>query len=381
MGPFASVNSRFKAWCTIGLIVVAPIWSSCGPSDTNRFDHRSQSQGNASQTSPQIPQIPVAVDAPLITKPSSSPALTSFHPGAVWRDTDGHVINAHGGGFYVEAGTYYWFGEQKGSDNVAREGVSLYTSTDLYNWRREGIALAVDTTNQNSDIGEGAVIERPEVIFNAKTKKYVMWFHLELKGQGYGSARAGVAVSDSVRGPYNFVESFRPISEMSRDQTLFVDSDGKAYQFTASEENQTMHINELSDDYLTPSGKFTRVFIGRSMEAPAVIKYNGLYRLIASGCTGWDPNAARQAVASNIMGPWQELDNPAQGPGASKTFQSQSTYILEATPGSGKLIYIGDRWNPDNLEDSRYLWLPLQLRGGQLTMTWHDEWDLSSILQ
>ena len=92
-----------------------------------------------------------------------------------------------------------------------------------------------------------------------------------------------------------------------------MDEDGTAYQYTASENNQTMHINQLSDDYLRPNGKFVQVFVNRNMEAPAVFKYQGRYHLIASGCTGWDPNAARQAVADNIFGPWTELEPSRKG--------------------------------------------------------------------
>jgi beta-galactosidase len=88
-----------------------------------------------------------------------------------------------------------------------------------------------------SDIVEGCIIERPKVLYNAKTKKYVMWFHLELKGHGYSAARCGVAVSDTAVGPYTYLQSFRPDGQMSRDMTLFQDDDGTAYQICASENN------------------------------------------------------------------------------------------------------------------------------------------------
>jgi len=50
---------------------------------------------------------------------------------------------------------------------------------------------------------------------------------------------------------------------MARDMTLFVDDDARAYQFYASEDNQTMHVSLLSNNYLRPSGKFKRIFTGR----------------------------------------------------------------------------------------------------------------------
>lgn len=100
---------------------------------------------------------------------------------------------------------------------------------------------------------------------------------------------------------------------MSRDQTLFVDDDGRAYQLYSSENNATLYISELTDDYLRPSGRFTRNFIGASREAPAVFKHDGKYYMLSSGCTGWDPNQAELAVADSIMGQWKVLGNPCTG--------------------------------------------------------------------
>src|ERR1700743_3377413 len=135
-----------------------------------------------------------------------------FHPGQLWPDDKGVHINAHGGGLLYQKGTYYWFGEHKiagGAGNRAMVGVHCYSSKDLYNWKDEGIALPVSPDTSN-DIAKGCILERPKVVYNLKTKKYVMWFHLELRGQGYKAARAGVAISDKVTGPYTFVKSYRP---------------------------------------------------------------------------------------------------------------------------------------------------------------------------
>ena len=129
--------------------------------------------------------------------------------GEVWKDTDGNVINAHGGGILFNNGKYYWFGEHRPSSGFTTQvGVTCYSSTDLRNWKYEGVALAV-SDEAGSDIEKGCIIERPKVIYNQKTGKYVMWFHLELKGRGYGPSRAGVAVSDTPAGPYRFIRSGR----------------------------------------------------------------------------------------------------------------------------------------------------------------------------
>ena len=130
--------------------------------------------------------------------------LKSFTPGTLWKDNNGVHINAHGGGVLYEKGTYYWFGEHKTEGrggNVAQVGVHCYSSTDLYNWTDRGIALSV-SNDPTSDIVKGCILERPKVIYNKKTGKYVMWFHLEPKGKGYGGALVGIAQADKVTGPY-----------------------------------------------------------------------------------------------------------------------------------------------------------------------------------
>ena len=166
--------------------------------------------------------------------------------------------------------------------------------------------------------------------------------------------------------------------QMARDQTLFVDDDGAAYHVYASEENSTLHISRLTDDYLAPAGDYVRVFPGRFMEAPALFKHEGRYYLIASGCTGWAPNAARSAVADSIWGPWTELGNPAVGPGAELTFDSQSTFVLPVRGRPGAFVFMADRWRPKNAIDGRYVWLPVLFRNGRVEIEWRDEWDLGA---
>lgn len=347
-----------------------------------------------------------------ISASEPTPLAHTFKPGAVWLDNNGVAINAHGGGILEFGGTYYWFGEHKieGKEgNFAHVGVHVYSSKDLYNWKDEGIALAVSKDPQ-SEITAGCILERPKVIYNAKAKKFVMWFHLEFKGNGYKTARSGVAVADQPAGPYQFVHSLRPnaghlpaglqededpktqtyrrdlaVGQMARDMTLFVDDDGSAYHIYASEENKTLQIARLTDDYQKHSGQYVRAFVNRSMEAPAICKRNGKYYLIASGCSGWKPNAARSAVAENIFGPWKELGNPAVGTnpqtgmGPELTFGAQSTYILPVAGKPDAFIAMFDIWRPENAIDGRYVWLPVDFTKDGFKVAWQDEWDLSRL--
>jgi len=312
---------------------------------------------------------------------------TEFKPGEIWTDTGGAPINAHGGGILYYDKVYYWYGEIKkgktwmpeanrswNGTRVDVTGISCYSSTDLYNWKYEGNVLPAVKDDPSHELHTSKVLERPKVLFNQATNKFVMWMHVD--SQDYALSHAGVAISDSPTGPFKYIGSFRPNGSMSRDMTLFMDDDGKAYQFYASENNATMHISLLTDDYLKPSGRFVRVFEGRSMEAPAVFKHNGRYYLMASGCTGWVPNVARSAVAESIWGPWKELGNPCRGPEAEVTFRGQSTYILPVAEKPGTFILMADRWNQNDLPDSRYIWLPVTLTDNGFEIHWQTTWSL-----
>ncbi|NID10714.1 glycoside hydrolase family 43 protein [Fibrivirga algicola] len=298
---------------------------------------------------------------------------TSFRPGERWYDDKGELINAHGGGLLFDKGTYYWFGENRGQS--ASQGISVYSSKDLHNWKAEGMALAKSTDPQ-SEIAVGGLMERPKVIYNPKTKKYVMWFHLELPRQGYKAARAGVAVSDKVTGPYTYLNSFRPNGHMSRDMTLYVDDDGSAYHIYSARENYDLRITKLTDDYLGATTEDTLLF-SNHREAPAIFKKDKQYYLITSGCTGWAPNQASLHVATSLFGPWKLVGDPMRGPMADKTFDGQSTYILPVPGKKDAFIFMADRWNPKDLKDSRYLWLPIKFENNQPVVDWVDEWNLA----
>ncbi len=325
--------------------------------------------------------------APLSVEGAKKVKNRNFVPKAVWLDTDGNPINAHGGGLMYHKGKYYWYGEYKVGKTILPSwatwdcyrtdvtGVGCYSSKDLLNWKFEGVALKAVPDDPNHDLHPSKVLERPKVIYNEKTKKFVMWAHVE--SADYSKAAAGVAVSDSPAGPFTYLGSFRPNDAMSRDQTLFVDDDGKAYQFSSSEHNQTMYINELTDDYLKPTGNYVRRFVDKAREAPAVFKYNGEYYMLSSGCTGWDPNSAELAKASSIMGEWTVLGDPCTGVDAAKTFYGQSTYVQPVQGMENAYIALFDMWKKKDLEDSRYIWLPIIIDGGKMTIPWHAEWNLS----
>ena len=304
---------------------------------------------------------------------------------AIWRDTDGNTINAHGGGILYYNNIYYWYGEFKGDSTYRLEkvttwecyraeagGVSCYSSRNLLDWKFEGIVLPVAKGDTSSDLHPSNVIERPKVIYNEKTGKFVMWMHID--NDDYTKAMAGVAISNSPVGPFTYLGSFKPGGGDSRDQTIFRDDDGRAYQIASSEWNKTLYISLLNADYTKTTGIYTRNFIDASREAPAVFKRNGKYYIITSACSGWDPNQASYAVADSMLGTWKTIGNPCSGLDADKTFYAQSTFVLQVPSKNGLYIAMFDRWNKTDLIGSRYIWLPVKFTNEQIDIPWTDKW-------
>jgi hypothetical protein len=335
-----------------------------------------------------------------------------FYPGKIWYDTDNVPIEAHACGIIKVKDIYYMYGQDQRLGHGNKTGVCCYSSSDLYKWKYEGTVLPTIKTPE--EVRDSGVLERPKVIYNARTGKYVMWMHLD--GDGYTLSQAGVAVSGSPTGPFEFVKSFRPIKydygynrmdggsgvisdddkkriekidERSkgntfRDMNLFVDDDGNGYVIYSSENNSTMYIVRLSDDYLSVvepavEGKtWSRAVIDKKREAPAIFKHKGKYFLITSGLTGWAPNPAGYFTADNIFGPWTSHGNPCIGPNADLTYGAQSTFVLPA-PGKpeGCFIFMADVWDSRQLEKSTLLWLPFIMKENDtFQIQYLDRWSL-----
>lgn len=119
-------------------------------------------------------------------------------------------------------------------------GISCYSSKDLWAWKFEGLALKPEKKDKSSDLYLTNVVERPKVIYNERTKHYVMWMHID--NANYSKAAVGVAISTQPEGPFDYLGSKRPHSCDSRDMTIFKDDNGDAYIIYSSQTNSELHI-------------------------------------------------------------------------------------------------------------------------------------------
>ncbi|MGW7541716.1 RICIN domain-containing protein [Streptomyces sp. NPDC054770] len=311
----------------------------------------------------------LAVIGALATAGPAAAAAQTVTNGTQFTDTSGNIVHAHGGGVIKVGSYYYWFGEDRNSDNTFKY-VDAYRSTDLKTWEFRNHVL---TQSSASELGT-AYIERPKVIYNASTGKFVMWMHKE-NGVDYSEAKAAVAVSSTVDGTYTYQGSFQPLGQyMSRDITTFVDTDGTAYMVSASNENADLHIYKLTADYTAIDSLVANPWAGASREAPALFKRNGVYFMLTSAATGWSPNQQKYATATSLSGPWTSWTNV----GDSTAYGSQTAYVLPVTGTSGtSYLYMGDRWGNSfggTVDDSRYVWLPLTFpTSTSMSMSWYPE--------
>jgi hypothetical protein len=136
-----------------------------------------------------------------------------------------------------------------------------------------------------------------------------------------------------------------------------------------------LRIDKLSANYLSVASAV--VVLTPNHEAPAMFKLNGRYYLFGSLLTGWNTNNNQYTTATSLAGPWSSWSVFAS-PG-SNTFNSQTTFILPVAGTAGTtFMYMGDRWTPTSLGTSPYIWLPLQVNGANVTMSWHTTWSIDS---
>ncbi|KAK9548682.1 hypothetical protein V6000_009102 [Aspergillus fumigatus] len=239
-------------------------------------------------------------------------------PGGTWTasGTNQHV-QAHGGGIIQVGSTYYWIGENK-LNGSAFQSINCYSSENLVEWTYVGELLS---RQSSGDLGPNRVVERPKVLYNEATRKYVMWMHID--DSSYKEAKTGVATSSSVCGKYTYLGSFQPLGQQSRDMGLFKDDDGSAYLLTEDRPNG-LRINRLTSDYTNVTS--TVHLFPEHIEAPAMYKKNGVYFMFGSQLTGWSTNDNKYTTSTSISGPWSSWANFA--PSGSNTFNSQTTFIL-----------------------------------------------------
>jgi len=353
-----------------------------------------------------------------------APTYQSFRPGELWLDSSGKPIQAHGGSIIEVEGKYYWYGENKefttGKTDVWTWGVRCYESTDLYNWRDLGLIIPPDTKDRNSPLAPSAFLDRPHILFNKDTRKFVCW--IKLMSAGSKQTRT-VLVADSISGPYSIVrQDLQPLGMNAGDFDLVVHPvDGKGYMYFERVHSE-MICADLTADYTDVTGYYSTHFPEPGppfvREGPAHFLRHGKHYLATSGTTGYYPNPSEIAVAETFHGPFQMLGDLHPSDRSRTSFNSQISCIFRHPKKKDLYIAMADRWRgplegeefesgklsamvhsefrkrfsdppekltvPEqrlmdtdlniNTSLARYVWLPIRFDGDRPVIEWRPEW-------
>lgn len=242
-----------------------------------------------------------------------------------FKDTDGNYIYSQGGCIQKFGDKYYWYGvkykeadiyaknpENGKAGNAAYETFTCYSSDDLVNWEFEGYPL---TGEPNGWVG------RMGVVYNENTKKYVL-ISQYAPGMVY-------AVSDKPEGPFKIdhIQKTLPIqNDVTGDQTLFQDDDGKAYIICSSangrayqyviplresdfldidEENIKMLFYDEDGSYIDENGEVDKKD-KTGIEGNCMFKYNGNYYYTGSDLYGWNSSRVYVMQSDSILGDYNK---------------------------------------------------------------------------
>jgi Glycosyl hydrolases family 43 len=282
-------------------------------------------------------------------------------------DIRGDVIDCHDGCIRYFNGRFYWYGTRYGtSDGFTPSNVyASYSSPDLQQWTPHGPLLR--------DPPAG-VYYRPYVVFNPRTRKYVLWFNWYPK---LWEGQFGSAVSDSPEGPFEIVNPHVTLrGDTPGDHNLFVDEDGTGYVVYTNilgdsaqgvwENRHAMSVERLTDDF-TASTLVGSETLDRRVEAPAMFKHNGLYYILfGETCcfciTGAD---ARVFVADQPLGPYRKVGDINRDAADRIIIPGQQTDVAAVPTQSGiAYLWMADLWGsrPDGVKghDLQYWSEPLR---------------------
>jgi len=273
------------------------------------------------------------------------------------RDTQGAVIDAHGGAWFNWfEDRWYSYGVRYGETDGYSPDIDLvcYTSRDLMNWKYRG-------TLWDGSQRRGMHL-RPHVVRHPATGQYILWFLFYEKFQrpgpqkvGHNICIKGVATADDPAGPFTPVQYGVPLScELSGDHDLFLDDDGTAYlahshhDFSGPKGKATIRVERLNDDYLSSSGEHVVIESeGIPCEAPALFKRGGLYYCLFDQWTDrlkWG-SGARVNTAPHPLGPWTYRGNANRNQHDEFIVWSQQHTVAPIRTATGtEYLWAGDRW-------------------------------------
>ena len=189
--------------------------------------------------------------------------------------------------------------------------LTVHTSPDLSDgsWvLRSAVSVAPSQRPANATFG------RPKVIYNAATKRYVLWvnwFPFVNGGPAFMSSAYQTLTATSPEGPFvNAMFSVPTLHAAGGDLGLFLDGDGAGYViYTSIASGHRVSVERLSDDFTntTRNNSGLLPFPGGCFESPALFSRGGtIFALSAPCCCNCVEGSTVMALRSTggPFGPW-----------------------------------------------------------------------------
>jgi hypothetical protein len=293
--------------------------------------------------------------------------ITNFHTRF---NTAGEAIDAHDGeiaffnGVYYLYGTSYDCGFEWGNKGAPFCGFKVYSSTDLVHWTDKGALFDASTPVWQSRCN-GATYGcfRPHVIYNKKSKQYVLWINVYDNSVGFRvfTSRSPQGPFTEVANPTLAVNTNSPVAGLNNgDHDTFVDDDGTGYiAYTDWRTQGTIVIEKLSADYLSGTGEHVKAVTSGNTEAPSLFRRKGIYYVTYSdpNCGYCSGTGTSYKTAPSPLGPWSagiKISNNSCG--------GQPSFVsVIRLKDSTMYLYGSDLWNnaAKNEALANYYWAPL----------------------
>ena len=310
---------------------------------------------------------------------SAGTSLGLIYSGVPWLDTSGNLVNAHGPGFIQVGNTYYMVGEQRSGANDTYTGapingedtftgINMYSTTDFVSWTFVGTVV---TPIPGTILAPPNYGERPKILYNASTSKYVIYIKA-LNYVGNPPVYTGsyaVLTSSNIAGPYAYHGNLSLTG--ASDFQVFQDTDGAQYLVR---DGGTLY--KFSTDGLSIAGTTASNIQGG--EGTSLYKAGNTYFWQSSQGTYWYSNDNSYSTAGSLTGAW--TSHGYFCPAGSMTWQSQDSAVVTVTGSAGTTyIYVGDRWTNGDLPSSTLVMQPLVVSGATESIpTYNPVWSLNA---
>lgn len=285
-------------------------------------------------------------------------------------DALGNAVDAHDGEIAYFDGTYYLYGTSYDCGFAWQNkkapfcGFKTYSSKDMVNWTDRGFLFDAQTPVwQTRCNGNTYGCFRPHVIFNKKTKRYVLWINVYDNRVGFRvfTSETPIGPFTEVAEPNLAVNNDSPIAGLNNgDHDTFVDDDGTAYiAYTDWRTKGTIVIEKLNADYLSGTGEHVKTVTAGKTEAPGLFKRKGVYYVTYSdpNCGYCSGTGTSYRTAASPLGPWSEGIKISD-----KSCGGQPSFVSTIKLSSETIfLYGSDLWNnaARNEALANYYWAPL----------------------